>query len=70
MIFDDCGIVPNEKKNYEDLFEVISNTKNQYKILFNEVANDQDFAKLTGDWITSNTVLHLRCIRCLIFVAL
>ena len=30
-----------------------------YKILFNVVANDRDFAKLTGDWTTSNTVYKL-----------
>ena len=41
------------KKNFLD---IISNTK----ILFNKIANDLDFAKLTGDWTTSNTVIQVR----------
>ena len=43
-MFDDCGIVPNEK-NKKILIKVISNTK----ILLNEVANGHDFEKFTGD---------------------
>ena len=45
------------KRKIKKIFlEVISNTK----ILFNKIANDHDFAKLTGDWTTSNTVIQVR----------
>ena len=37
-LFDDCSIIPNQKKIKKIILEVISNTKNfQHKILLNEI---------------------------------
>ena len=46
-----------KRKIKKIFFDVISNSKNFNIIFFNEIVNDQDFAKLTGDWTTSNTVI-------------
>ena len=49
-MFDNCGIVSNEKKNWEDLSWSNFSYKKNFNIsnFFNEIANDQDFDKLTG----------------------
>ena len=46
-----------KRKIKKIFFDVISNSKNFNIIFFNKIVNDQDFAKHTGDWTTSNTVI-------------
>ena len=52
------------KRKIKNIFlEVISNTKIFSINFFNENANDQDFAKLTGDWTTPNTVFLIESLE-------